>query len=122
MWLPDSRTGLYELQAQQELAPDHWVYKRINSAHFDLDRWLATYGEYHRRWLEQDDDTIYQWHQPLNQQPIEAAQRFNRESMAAQLYFWLDVDRSLEGMKGFQWRRSPLSGKDCRTWGRLSPP
>ena len=79
------------------------------SKSIDLEKWKLSFFSLYRRWVEEDDYSIYDINNDVNISIINALVELNKE-IDFKIYYWFDVDR--DRYPNYIWEKCPLSQKD----------
>jgi hypothetical protein len=99
---------LWDIKTENEIDLNHTAYGYI--AHeIDLSKWKKDYLDLYRRWLINDDESVYQINHSINMEMISVLAKINKMDLDFKLYYWFDVDR--DKCPDYIWENCPLSGE-----------
>jgi hypothetical protein len=103
----DQEEIIWDMLTEKEISVNNEVYTNLRK-YIDLDKWRKEYWVKYNEWLESDIQDIHDIHHPINKQIIDALIEYNKISNN-KLYYWFDVDRSLN--LNFKWKTCPISNE-----------
>ena len=118
VWLPEEKQLLFDAKSQEYLSLESDAFRQI-LMFIDLDRWTASYSVAYKKWLNEDDMSIYDFNYPVNAVIIDGLIKANRGSEPELLLYWFDVDRT--DNEEFVWEYCPLSGRKLINLGEDYP-
>ncbi len=117
MWLPDTENLFLKMtdETEAELSVKNYFITELQK-NIDLNEWQIDYRKAYKMWLEDDDNTIYDIHNPLIFNIIEAVNKVNQQSEKLKLYYWFDIDRSAN--ENFRWEKCPITNTELKNLGK----
>lgn len=117
MWAAEGPNIIWNMQREEHDAHCFALVSLLGN-YLDVEAWTKEYEYHFRRWLAEDDLTIYALDSPLLASMLNAIKLFNQKE-DTRLYYWFDVDRT--NPVDFHWESSPLSGEKLRKLPHLFP-
>ena len=100
---------IWDTAKEIELESDHIAFQYL-SREIDISEWKNLYLDLFKKWLVDDDDSIYEITNSINMKMIDALVIINSETSDFRLYYWFDVDR--DKYPNYVWKKCPLAGTD----------
>ena len=107
MWAADEEI-IFDVKTELSLPLTSKIYTHL-SDYIDVDLWRDSFTIQYRDWLNSDNESIYDIHNTVNVEMINALSKMNEILINKIVFYWFDVDRTFYG--DFQWMVCPLSGK-----------
>jgi hypothetical protein len=101
----DQKEILWDMLTETEIPLSNLVYQKLGQ-YIDLDAWRQDYLIRYKEWLESDAPTIYDINSSINTKIIYAISNYNKV-IQDRIYFWFDVDRSIN--PDYKWEICPIS-------------
>ena len=109
MWLPNVDESVLWMNSELVLDQSDILVK-INN-YINIKKWHNEYELLYRNWMNYDSPDLYSIRNTLHLKVIDEIVKINSQSNEFKLFYWFDVDRSLEENENFVWSTCPLSGK-----------
>lgn len=109
MWLPDTKHTIWNMKTEKEaeFLFQNQIVSLINQ-NIDFNNWLANYCSYYQKWLNEDDQTIFDLRSPLLKSILDAIQNVNKKmDDNKRLFYWFDIDRSFK--EDYRWKNCPIT-------------
>jgi hypothetical protein len=106
---------IWDMESDEELPIDHVAYIKLNK-YIDLHAWNKAFNDKFMAWLELDDLTMYNIHDPINMEMIEAVIDANLINDGFKLFYWFDVNRDIT--LNFNWKYCPISNSRLMNLGK----
>ena len=107
MWLPSLQKSLLVMQDESVLKDSKLTHKIIYQ--LDLETWHNHFRILYKSWLMGESDEIFTIQSNINYRMISKIEKFNKKLKGIKLFYWFDVDRSLDAYTNFSWTHCPLS-------------
>jgi len=106
MWLPDVKEVLLFIKDETFVPGDAELYNQV-STYLDIDQWKIRYSALYDKWLNDDDASVYDVDNEVNQTIINALIKVNSALKDKLILYWFDVDRA--NNENYQWKICPIS-------------
>lgn len=93
---------------KERCAADKEVFDGLNTQ-IDIEDWKNKYIDLYQKWLEEDDDTLYQIESKINMDMIQSLVKLNNQNHEFKVFYWFDVDR--DKYPGHKWLFCPLTSE-----------
>jgi hypothetical protein len=115
MWVSKNEPIIWDAQSNEPFIKSNQIEK-VLSKYVSVNDWKEKFEFGYLRWLHEDNDVlnIHSIHSAINQMIIQVLKKVNEElkDLGVQLFYWFDVERDLDDLMDYQWRKSPISAKD----------
>ena len=83
-------------------------FELLINQHIDFNNWIANYNMYYKKWLDEDDETIFNFNSPLLSTILEVIKKVNEKlDIDKHLFFWYDIDRTFN--EDYYWENCPVT-------------
>ncbi len=111
MWLPNTKHTIWEMKTEKvaKFSEQKYFTSLINQ-NIDLNDWIADYSNYYKKWLDNDDETIFDFNSSLLKSILDAIKKVNKKlDKDKHLFYWYDIDRSFN--EDYNWIECPITKK-----------
>ena len=105
MWTSKGESIVWNMKTEEHDSNCLRVLSILNN-YINTTEWATRYENLFRRWLHEDVNNIYNIHDEINMEMIQANIQFNKIEKF-NLFYWFDIDRSKKLI--YEWLYSPLS-------------
>lgn len=82
----------------------------------DVEEWKNKYIDLYQKWLEEEDETIYDIKSKINMDMIQSLAWLNQQNHGVTVFYWFDVDKYPD----YVWQLCPLTGEPLIDFPRSS--
>jgi len=100
---------IWDISKEIEIKSNHIVFKHLSNE-IDFLKWKIQYLDLYKKWLIDEDDSVYDINNLININMINALIVTNMKMVDYKLYYWFDVDR--DKYPDYIWEKCPLSKLD----------
>ncbi len=118
MWLPNENEIFFHMRNEKAVFWNSEIYKSL-SEYIDVENWKHLYSKSYQRWLDDDDDSIYDIQSEINKSMIDSLIKLNKTLVSGVVFYWFDIDRT--NNENFKWEFCPNSKKRLFTLGNTYP-